>query len=147
MPHSPEQAAFAAKVKSHPGELHNMTPRMLKGYLEDAPEYQSCYYLFWTINGQKFLIVYRKDRQPVNEEIFPIMECLFDDGKVHEVGGTNFSREFTQNAYSEKMGVDVIADAMANVAERDGHSDAFDFERTETGKRMRRAAQEKNGVR
>ena len=78
MPHSPEQEEFANRVKQFPGEVQAMDEGMLSRYLRDAPSFRNCFYLFWTMKGAKFLITYRTDRRPLNEEVFPIMECLFD---------------------------------------------------------------------
>lgn len=142
MPHSPEQAEFAQKLKTFPGEVPFINEEVMSRYLKDAPEYRGCRYLFWTQIDRKYLIAYRNDRLPSDGEILPIMECLFDDGEIHEVGQTKFSREFSQNAYSEKTVADSIADGMAEVAERDSYSDAFDFDLTDTGKKMRKAAEE-----
>lgn len=142
-----EHKDFAERLKASPGIVDSMDKRVLGQYLADAPSFHDCYYLFWrNDSGAKFLIAFRKDRLPVTEEILPIMELLFDDGQVHEVGQTKFSREFVQGSYIESTAVDQIADLMANTAEYDSYSDLFDFDRTSTGKRMKKAAEEKDGT-
>ena len=145
MNNTPEQIEFADKLKKHPGNVPRMTARMLNDYLHNALSFNNCYFLFWTAGEAKFMVAYRQDRRPVNDEVLPFLQLLFDDGQIHEVGETPFSREFVQGSYSTTLSAaDQIADLMANTAEKDSNAEAFDFERTSTGKRMLRA--KRNGA-
>jgi hypothetical protein len=140
---TPEQTEFAEKLKAFPGEVQRMTPERISSYLRDAPAFRNCYFLFWTDGPEKYLIAFRYDRRPLDDEILPFLQLLFGDGQIHETGNTAYSREFSQGAYTETTIANKIADSLADAADKDSNSDAFDFDKTETGKRMLRRL--KNG--
>jgi hypothetical protein len=111
---APEIKMLCAELLSKP-PLLQLTPAAAVQELQNAVQYRNLNVCFIRLPKMRICIMFRLDRKPVDDEILPWLQELFEDGQIHEVTpleSVNY-REFYQGEelYSEPRS---LADTMAN---------------------------------
>lgn len=127
--------AIALKAKYAP-YVRELTTQFASKALDDAERYRGSHLAYWRTVDTIYFFIYRMDRQPNDEEVLPWLQILFADGQIHENSGPNYRGFFQGNVYTEDTVANMIGNAFANASERDSNAGAFDFDKTNLGKKL-----------
>lgn len=134
----PEIIELSEKLKRKYGVIRAISQSFVMRALNEAEEYKGTYIAYWETAKARYLFIYRLDRQPLDDEVLAWLQTLFEDGQIHEEQGPNFRSFFQGDVYSETTADIILANAIAEASEQDRNADAFDFARTDSGKRLAR---------
>jgi len=134
----PDIALKALVLKAKYLVVPELTAQFAAKALNEAERYNGCYVTYWRTLDAGYFFIYRTDRQPNNEEVLPWLQTLFEDGQIHESNGPNYRGFFQGNVYTVDSVANMAGNALANAADKDSNAEAFDFARTELGKRLSR---------
>lgn len=135
--------ATALRAKYAPVVRHP-TPEFVHRALSEAEKYEGLRLTYWKSADVEYLVVFRDDRAPTNNEVLPWVRVMFDkpgDGQVHEWSYRNYRYFFEGNVYTTDTVADMIGNAFADAADKDSNADAFDIDKTELGKRWAKNSQ------
>lgn len=135
----PEVSEIAQRLLTKP-PIHDLTPTRVVSELSHAEVYHGCNIAFWRTEKSRYLYIYRLDRFPNNEEVMPWLQELFTDGNIQEASDpkTPFRAFFQGEVYEIGTALEMMADGVANAADKDNNADVFDFDKTELGKKLLR---------
>lgn len=137
----PEIALKAIALKAKYGLVRDATPNFVNKVINEAERYEGCYLGYWQTDKARNLVIYRQDRPPNNIEVYPWIQACFpriDNEPLNEWAIHNYRFFFDGDVFTESNVADTIGDALTTAADKDSNSDAFDFSKTELGKKLER---------